>query len=96
MSEQELEIEKTLVISSSHITEKDSEMLRNGSVIVSYECEFFFLIPLLDQILEEMGDHFSPAFKKLVAFVKNHNEKFTHLKLDRDGFLLPGFETFDW
>jgi hypothetical protein len=75
-------IEKVLVVSTAHITDSD--------------CEYFYLIQLTENILESIGEVFSPAFKKLIEFAKNHEEGFTHLKLDRDGNELEGFEQFDW
>lgn len=92
-----LEIEKVLVVSTAHITQKDNNLLQIvGATITVYNCEYFYLIYLSENILESIGEMFSPAFKKLIEFAKNHEEGFTHLKLDRDGDTLEGFEEFDW
>lgn len=45
---------------------------------------------------QELSGKFSIAFGKLFEFAKNREEGFTHLKLDRDGESLEGFEEFDW
>ena len=93
-----LEIEKTLVVSTAHITKEDNHLLQivADAIIIVYDCEYFYLIPLTENILESIGEVFSPAFKKLIEFTKTHEEGFTHLKLDRDGDTLEGFEEFDW
>ncbi len=90
-----LEIEKVLVVSTGNITKEDSELLTKASeenTLTVYETEFFYLIPLC----QELSDKFSIGFGKLFEFAKNHEEGFTHLKLDCDGELLEGFEEFDW
>lgn len=93
-----LEIEKVLVVSTAHITEQDNHLLQISAdeTIIVYDCEYFYLIYLAENILESIGEVFSPAFKKLIEFAKTHKEGFTHLKLDRDGETLEGFEEFDW
>jgi hypothetical protein len=93
-----LEIEKVLVVSTVHITEQDNHLLQISAdeTIIVYDCEYFYLIYLAENILESIGEVFSPAFKKLIEFAKTHEEGFTHLKLDRDGNTLEGFEEFDW
>jgi hypothetical protein len=91
-----LDIQKTLVVSTAHITEQDNELLENEA-IVCYSNEYFYLIPLNQSSTDSVpGDNFSPAFKKLFEFAKNHEEGFSYLKLDRDGDILEGFDTFDW
>ncbi len=95
MTKTKLEIEKVLVVSTAHMTKEDCNLLTKcgeENTLVVYDTEFFFLMPM-DQ---ELGDKFSPAFRKLFDFVKNHEEQFTHLKLDGDGMLLDDFEEFDW
>lgn len=90
-----MEIEKVLVASTAHITYEDNLLLQKASeenTLIVYSTDYFFLIPLC----QELGGKFSIAFKKLFDFAKDHAEGFTHLKLDCDGFLLDGFEEFDW
>ncbi len=92
-----IEIEKTLVVSTAHITEADAAYLESGlayrSGLIVTCTESFFLFPLTDDVEYTVV---SDDFLKLVAFAKNHEEHFTHLKLDADGPILEGFPTFDW
>ncbi len=87
-----LEIEKTLVVSTAHMSRQDYVLSRITSSLVVYVQVEFYVIPL-DQ---ELDSRFSSSFRDLFNWAKAHEEQFTHLKLDRDGPQLEGFETFDW
>jgi hypothetical protein len=94
-----MEIEKNLVVSTAHITERDSELLQSGlSSVTAYDNEYFYLVYLNKEIekqhLSENG--FSEAFASLYEFAAKHEENFRYLKLDRDGDELEGFPTFEW
>jgi hypothetical protein len=101
MAKQELEIEKTLVVSTGHVTKRDMERLRAVSQDL-YPSMYLLVLdggPFVSVYLcgeDEALGSMSPAFRELFSWAKQHQEGFTYLKLDADGPVLEGFQTFEW
>lgn len=95
MEKKELEIEKTLVVSTGHMTEQDDKLLYHEKNILNHRDECWVVIHLgstQDCTLEE----YSSSFREMIAFASSHEEGFQYLKLDADGPILEGFPTYDW
>ena len=87
-----LEFEKNLVVSTCHITEDEMNILSSGETsLVCYDTEYFALIYVAG---DSVGNEFTPEFKALINLAKKNGCQY--LKIDRDGPILEGFETYDW
>ncbi len=94
-----LEIEKILVVSTGHITWKDNERLQTMAEDSDYpvlSTDYYYLINLLYFEEEENNEGWSEDFVSLIIFSRQFRDKFTYLKLDRDGPVLDEFAVFDW
>lgn len=94
-----MEIEKNLVVSTSHITQEDNLLLediaqQNNGLIV-YGTEYWVMV-YVGQASTPNLDRFSPAFRELFSFAQKHEEEFTFLKFDNSGEELENFPTFEW
>ena len=99
------EIQTTMVVSTGHISMKDSNLLtrdaerRDGShtcAVDSFQYGFYIYIPEEDDSysLIQKSELYSDAFKNLIRIAREHSCQY--LKLDRDGQTYPGLKTFDW
>lgn len=96
-----MEIEKNLVVSTCHITEKDTRLLDRAcsaylAGLTVYSTEYWYMIHLNMEIIKNLEERFSPEFVNLYKFAATHPEKFTFLKLDCDADIISDFPTFDW
>ena len=100
----ELEIERSLVVSTCHMSEKDNGMLELESseniapVLLVYRYEFGFLIftgkPIEELIDKDVTDNYSPALQNLLKLAVYN--KCTYLKLDCGALEYEGLEKFNW
>ncbi len=92
------EIQKVLVASKTHVSRDDYGMLNDsdsGWVVNPYlEGCYIWLGDPNDWDEVEPFDEYTYAFRKLVALAR-HMEC-THLRLDEDGEVYEGLETFTW
>ena len=94
-----MEIEKILVCSTAHVSKDDMLRLEclseqpDGSLLITYSTEHWVMVYLYNC---PYLDKFSPGFREVFAYAKNHAEEFTWLKLDGDAEELEGFQTYDW
>jgi hypothetical protein len=97
-----LEVEKSLVVSTGHITEADAKALERAAknperdLLVNAEDEWIMVH--LDTMRQDDADldNLSRAFHKMVKFGANRSEGFAYIKFDADGPVLEGFRVFDW
>ena len=93
------EIEKTLVLSTRHITLKDSRLLGSyglGNTIVD-EYPYGWWIHVSDDRVSRVAvrrDGFSRAFRDLIELA--HVKRCGRLRLDQDGPVMDGLATFNW
>ena len=94
----ELEVVKTLVVSTAHTTEKDNLRLERESDLVHYELgEYGWLIYVNKQILDEYPDAlkaYSYGFKQVVLLAQEKG--CDYLRLDRDANTVDGLVTYNW
>lgn len=95
-----LEIEKNLVVSSSHAMWNDFVLLSEEQNIITYGNPYdgfwtMVYLPFIEEHKEDL-EKYSPAFREIVAFAVKHEEGFTYLKFDGDGPVLEKFPTFEW
>lgn len=93
----DLEVEKVLVLSSSHITKEEMTELEESIYVDSDAKGEYFVV--FSVTAGENDDATLKSFcgenaYKLVLFARENG--CTHLKLDRDGDVVEGFPTFDW
>ena len=98
-----MEIEKNLVVTTAHVTQKDMELLESAAHdhvfcgLIVYSGERWVQVYVGPANPAPPNPKmFSKAFRKLFEFARKHEEGFTFLKLDADGSELEDFETFDW
>ena len=99
-----MEIERSLVVSTAHISADDNEKLANEAEmnttpsLVVYRYEFGFLIytgsPIDELIDKDVQERYSDALSNLLRLAKRENCQY--LKLDCDAQTYPDLEVFDW
>jgi len=98
------EIEHNLVLSTSHITKKDDDQLREEGItnstpelcVYNYEFGYLVFVPLnikKDDTQKRIKETYSPELVNLLLLAKRNN--CTYLKLDRDGTVYD-LPTFNW
>lgn len=100
-----MEIEKNLVVSSSHVTQKDMELLEKASTddltkrtlgVIVYSTEHWIQV-YVGKMADSVNFHkFSDSFRKLFEFAQKHEEGFSFMKLDCDGPVIEGFDVHEW
>ena len=92
------EIQKVFVASLEHVTRSDREELTTaypGWAVIQYDTGFYIYLKEESEWDEvEDFDEYSYAFRKLVALARHLG--CTHLRLDEDGEVYEGLETFNW
>lgn len=95
---QKIEIQRILIISTSHITEKDNNLLQEVNclndkysylIYIRKPIEVFWLRSAIHKKILD-----SPQLKNIIDFARLHN--CDYLQLDCDGPVYDDFETFDW
>ena len=98
-----LEIQKTLVLSTAHVTEKDNNFLSNNNIAFSsvYVNDYgysIFINPHIEVLkleIEELKNlGLSNNFCDLMQLA--HDKKCEYLKLDCDGNIYQELPSFDW
>jgi len=106
MAENPVYIRMFMDASTSHITEKDNEIL-SGQVstiapmlsVEATERGFWIYVTEDPEVLQEILDWsrqagLSDEFRDLYSLARR--EKVSYLKLDGDGYEIPGLKTFHW
>ena len=97
------EIHKTLVVSTEHIRESDSNQLAKDAItntapsIVVYEYGIYghiVFVPSYFYDREHVSKHYSKEFMYLLEITRA--EDCTHLREDRDGSVYDHLPTFIW
>jgi hypothetical protein len=90
------EIQKVFVASITHIPDEDRDQLTTaypGWAVIEYDSGLYVYLKEESEWDEvEDFDNYSYAFKKLVALARHLG--CTHLRLDEDGEVYEGMETF--
>jgi len=99
-----MEIERSLVVSTAHISADDNEKLANEAEmnttpsLVVYTYQYGFLIytgsPIDELIDENVQIRYSEALSNLLRLAKRENCQY--LKIDCDAQIYPDLEVFDW
>lgn len=99
-----MEIQKIMVMSTAHITERDNETLSIRSFpfeveVLASECGYMIYVgsdPALleNHIVDFINADLSDSFIKLALFAQANLCAWLHL--DRDGPVILGFQEFDW
>jgi len=99
-----MEIERSLVVSTAHITKADNIKLEiesstnSAPSLVVYRYEFGFLIytgsPIDELIDKDVHERYSHALSNLLRLAKRENCQY--LKLDCDAQIYPDLEVFNW
>ena len=98
-----LEFEKTIVVSTAHISQKDNELLKIeaehiGDLLVVYHYDYGFRIftgtPIDELVTQEVINKYSSTFCALLRIAEKNNCDW--LKLDCDGSLIEGLKRFYW
>lgn len=97
------EIQKTLVVSTGHITQDDSKILAEaandgltlGTLLITYDSEYWHILYLttLTQSSARMAG-LSTACRKWIKIAKDLGCDW--IKFDRDGEVYEDYPTFDW
>lgn len=97
MAKQSLEIDRTLVCSTSHLSPDDAQSLFNEETdLVVYSLDeygYMILARPIDGYTGEARKH-SDNLEKLLAFARKH--RCDWLRLDRDANEIDGLQVFDW
>lgn len=92
-----VEVQRVLVASTAHITEKDSTVLRNQEhclITHSYEEGDFVILNDIEEKMSEVITTFSDEFVALILLAQKNRCEI--LRLDRDGPIYKQLPTFDW
>ena len=94
----DLEIYKTLVLSTAHISYKDDIKLRDSSIqyFVAYNLDDYgWLIYVDKEYLDAVDIHsFSKGMRKSIKLAQKN--KCSYLKFDRDGNTVDKLPQYDW
>lgn len=104
VSHEDVEIEKTLVLSTGHITKKEMDLLgadpdhvpkEDRSPYLTDPYEYGVIIHLCDpdEDKDKLTVH-TPEFANLIKLARKYD--CDNLKLDADGPTYPGLPTYDW
>lgn len=89
-----MEIERCLVLSTAHLSEKDVNRLdtlwNDGFPVMKFR-EGFNVVASWDN---QYYKGFSPSFKKLLDLARSNNCKW--LLFDRDGDAIEGYKVYEW
>jgi len=98
------EIEKSLVVSTAHISEQDKDHLETEAetntapTLVVYKYEYGYIIFVgssIEEIIDDgLTETYSLALCNLIKLAKDNG--CTYLKLDCDGIIYEDLKTFDW
>lgn len=93
-----LEIHKTLVLSTAHMTLEDSEIIpfaHNVGLVVYELEEYGWLIYVNPEMLDiaRLND-FSDAFKQAIKLAQDN--ECAYLRFDRDANVVDELPSFDW
>lgn len=99
-STSKLEIEKTLVVSVQHITERDVDLMRiwaDGrlSPLVT-DSSIYWVSARIDRDEPPDLSVMSTEFRELYGWAARHPENFSAIKFDGDGPVLEEFPTQEW
>lgn len=94
-----LEIDRTLVCTTSHITAEDNQQLfdEETNLVVYSMDEYGYMIWTggnTFQLYMQEAKNISDSFRILLTFAKQ--QKCEWLRLDRDAEEIEGLETFEW
>ena len=102
-----LEIEKSLVVSTAHITKEDDELLTqetkeeniHDQLLYPQAVDYGYYISTIEELEPKMCDllletGYSPALLSLLRLA--HEIGCQYLRLDRDGEIYDEFPQFDW
>lgn len=94
-----LEIEKTLICSTSHYTKNDDDLLYRLSVetdiVAQVNCGFIIkLDPDYDHSRDSLFMRLSMALGQVIEVAKNN--ECTQVKFDSDGPVIEGYVTYEW
>lgn len=99
----DIEIEKTLVVSTGHITEEDMEKLdgeadddSHESLLARvYEEGIIVFVGTEEDMAKRAEDRgFGEGLQKVLVLARNKGCHY--LRLDCDGPILEGYKTYDW
>lgn len=86
----QLEIEKTLVVSTAHLTKEEADILWNSENYIVVSTEYYVIIDIALFTWLVVSDH----LQAIQALAKENGCQY--VKFDRDGNTLDGYKTFDW
>lgn len=92
----QLEIQKMLACSTSHVTQDDTICLSEEEGLVAHEYKEGFFVHVPDAACDDelVAIGYSPAFLALLKLARAND--CDYLTLDCDGPEIEGLQTFDW
>lgn len=91
----DLEIQRTLVISTAHLTDEDRERFETDDVIgVVRAFEYGWTVHVPDEDAEQDDESMSAEFAACLKLARDN--KCVWLTFDRDGEAVAGLPTFEW
>jgi hypothetical protein len=91
-----MNIEKMLVLSTAHITEKTKDWLEQlpEAFIVYPKEEYGFFIPLWEGILKEKKGEIPNELHNIMVYAKKKDCDW--IMLDRDAFIIDDLPLYEW
>ena len=97
--QENLEIQKVLVVSTAHITYADNiDLSHNPCGLIIDKTDYSFLIYVGKESIcdydQSKNEKISNELRKLIQLAQDNN--CDYLKIDRDGPIYSNIKTFDW